>query len=98
MDDTEFMTAGLCAQTDPEAFSPDKGEPALAALAICRRCPVQTECLDYAQGHDERYGIWGGTTARDANASAAGNTDPPCPNNARDAKRTTRPPPGRECL
>ena len=31
-----------------------------AAKAICARCPVRLDCLDYALEHDERFGIWGG--------------------------------------
>ena len=32
------------------------------AKAICRTCPVNTECLDFAIGGRELHGIWGGTT------------------------------------
>ena len=32
------------------------------AKAICRICPVNTECLDFAIGGRELHGIWGGTT------------------------------------
>jgi WhiB family redox-sensing transcriptional regulator len=32
------------------------------AKAICRRCPVQAECLDWAYTTDEKEGIWGGLT------------------------------------
>jgi hypothetical protein len=63
MSTPEFMTDGLCAQTDPDTFHPDKGQPAATALMICRGCPVRAECLEYALAHDERFGIWGGTTA-----------------------------------
>jgi WhiB family redox-sensing transcriptional regulator len=57
------MSQGLCAQTDPDAFYPEDGAPATSAKAVCRRCPVQTQCLDYALTHDERHGVWGGTSA-----------------------------------
>jgi len=30
------------------------------AKAICRGCPVQRDCLDYAVGVGEMHGIWGG--------------------------------------
>ena len=33
------------------------------AVAVCRRCPVRQECLDYALTYRERYGVWGGKTA-----------------------------------
>ena len=32
------------------------------AKAICRRCPVQAGCLDYALQIDDRFGIYGGLT------------------------------------
>ena len=58
----DWRLAALCAQADPEAFFPEKGESSRAALAICLRCPVRRECLAFALEHDERYGVWGGTT------------------------------------
>ncbi|MET9339301.1 WhiB family transcriptional regulator [Nonomuraea sp. NPDC003804] len=72
MDDLEtlaaaetWMAGGLCSQTDPEVFFPEKGQPARPAKQICRRCSVRTECLDYAIEHNELFGIWGGTSERD---------------------------------
>jgi WhiB family redox-sensing transcriptional regulator len=32
------------------------------AKAVCRRCPVQIQCLEYALRTDRRDGIWGGMT------------------------------------
>jgi WhiB family transcriptional regulator, redox-sensing transcriptional regulator len=55
----------LCAQTDPEAFFPDKGESPAAAKAVCRACPVTAECLAWALEHDERFGVWGGLSERE---------------------------------
>lgn len=50
----------LCAQTDPEAFFPEKGGSTREAKRICESCEVRRECLEYALEHDERFGIWGG--------------------------------------
>ena len=55
----------LCAQTDPEAFFPEKGGSTREAKRICNRCPVRTDCLEYALSHDERFGIWGGLSERE---------------------------------
>ncbi|AZZ39020.1 WhiB family transcriptional regulator [Acidipropionibacterium jensenii] len=60
-DGTEsWQERGLCAQTDPEAFFPEKGGSTREAKRICEHCEVQAECLEYALRNDERFGIWGG--------------------------------------
>jgi hypothetical protein len=56
-----------CAETDPELFFPPKGDPATAARAICRRCPVREDCLAYALDAGEEYGIWGGLDPAERN-------------------------------
>lgn len=61
----EWQEQALCAQTDPEEFFPEKGGPTALAKKICGRCPVATECLDFALTHDEQYGIWGGRSPRE---------------------------------
>jgi len=61
----EWMTDGLCAQTDPDAFFPEKGGSTREAKAVCRRCAVSAECLAYALAHDARFGVWGGASERD---------------------------------
>ena len=38
----------------------DREARELRAKAICRQCPVSSECLDYAMGVGEMHGIWGG--------------------------------------
>ncbi len=55
----------LCAQTDPEAFFPEKGGSTREAKKVCRTCDVRAECLEYALEHDERFGIWGGLSERE---------------------------------
>ncbi len=55
----------LCAQTDPEAFFPEKGGSTREAKRVCHACIVRAECLDYALAHDERFGIWGGLSERE---------------------------------
>lgn len=61
---TAWMAEGLCAQTDPDAFFPGKGGSWREAKAVCAACPVLAECRDYSLEHDERFGIWGGTSPR----------------------------------
>ena len=59
-DETAWMADGLCAQTDPDAFFPDRGESPRLAKSVCAACPVQAECAAYALEHGERFGVWGG--------------------------------------
>ncbi len=60
-----WQERALCAQTDPEAFFPEKGGSTREAKRICMGCEVRDECLDYALAHDERFGIWGGLSERE---------------------------------
>jgi WhiB family redox-sensing transcriptional regulator len=49
----------LCAEIGGDLWFPEKGEPTREAKAVCRSCPVQAECLEYAMENGERFGIWG---------------------------------------
>ena len=60
-----WQERALCAQTDPEAFFPEKGGSTREAKRICVGCEVKQECLEYALAHDERFGIWGGLSERE---------------------------------
>ena len=63
--DRGFLEDALCAQTDPEAFFPEKGGSTREAKRVCQSCDVRAECLEYALAHDERFGIWGGLSERE---------------------------------
>jgi len=58
--DLDWQDHGLCKQSDPEAFFPEKGGSTKQAKAVCKRCPITDECLRWALDNRERYGIWGG--------------------------------------
>ena len=60
-----WQEQALCAQTDPEAFFPEKGGSTREAKRICQACAVRDECLEYALLNDERFGIWGGLSERE---------------------------------
>jgi WhiB family redox-sensing transcriptional regulator len=56
-----------CSTADPDLFFPISGAgPAvkqmIRAKAICARCQIQRECLDYALDAGSIQGVWGGTT------------------------------------
>lgn len=77
--DVTWMEAGLCAQTDPESFFPEKGGSTREAKRVCRTCTVAAECLDWALDNDERFGIWGGLSERERRAlKRALNAQPTC--------------------
>ena len=63
-DPTRWQDAAACQGLDTELFFPQRGELAATALATCRRCPVQPECLEHALTLPERFGVWGGTSER----------------------------------
>ncbi|WP_449372127.1 WhiB family transcriptional regulator [Arthrobacter psychrolactophilus] len=60
-----WQTDALCAQTDPEAFFPEKGGSTRDAKKVCAACNVKAQCLEYALANDERFGIWGGLSERE---------------------------------
>jgi len=60
-----WQDRALCAQTDPEAFFPEKGGSTREAKKVCAGCEVRAECLEYALANDERFGIWGGLSERE---------------------------------
>ena len=55
----------LCAETDPEAFFPEKGGSTREAKRVGTGCDVRAECLEFALANDERFGIWGGLSERE---------------------------------
>ena len=60
-----WQERALCAQTDPEAFFPEKGGSTREAKKVCLTCEVRTDCLESALMNDERFGIWGGLSERE---------------------------------
>lgn len=60
-----WQADALCAQTDPEAFFPEKGGSTRDAKKVCGACTVREQCLEYALANDERFGIWGGMSERE---------------------------------
>ncbi|MEV6741795.1 WhiB family transcriptional regulator [Streptomyces sp. NPDC051104] len=62
-----------CRHEDPDLFFPiGTTGPALLqtqrAKAVCRRCPVQEECLQWALETDQAIGVWGGTSETERRA------------------------------
>lgn len=55
-----------CRGYPTEMFFPERGDNAaiLEAKALCARCPVRDDCLEFAVVSGERQGVWGGKTDR----------------------------------
>jgi WhiB family transcriptional regulator, redox-sensing transcriptional regulator len=58
--DLAWRDQALCAQSDPDAWFPEKGGSTRVPKMICRGCPVKAECLEFALETDQRWGVWGG--------------------------------------
>jgi WhiB family redox-sensing transcriptional regulator len=62
-----WRSEALCRDTDPELFFPigTTGAALLQieqARSVCRQCPAQAECLEFALTTNQDSGIWGGTS------------------------------------
>ncbi|WP_282797368.1 WhiB family transcriptional regulator [Streptomyces sp. CC224B] len=63
----------VCREEDPELFFPigTTGPAPLQieeAKAVCRRCPVMEQCLQWALEHGEDAGVWGGLSEAERRA------------------------------
>ena len=54
-----------CLGVDPNLFYPERGVSTSEAKAVCQRCQVKEECLEYAVQNGEKFGIWGGMSERE---------------------------------
>jgi hypothetical protein len=61
----QWQSDAMCAQTDPEAFFPEKGGSTRKAKIVCLGCEAIQQCLVYALQNQEDFGIWGGHSERE---------------------------------
>ena len=69
----EWVHRALCKDEDPELFFPigNTGPAASqidAAKAVCTRCPVRLECLEWAMRTVQDAGVWGGLSEEERRA------------------------------
>ena len=62
-----WWRSAACRSADPDLFFPVSAsgrslEQVERAKAVCRRCIVRRQCLQYAVNTEEPHGIWGGMT------------------------------------
>ncbi|WP_313673314.1 WhiB family transcriptional regulator [Mycolicibacterium sp.] len=63
-----WRARAACAGRSPNLWFPEGAGNSAAtqeAVAICRSCPVRTQCAEYALAQPENFGIWGGLTQDD---------------------------------
>ena len=63
----EWRREAACKDLDTDLFFPvgvtGPAIPHLArAKAVCRTCPVRSECLDFAITTNQEFGVWGGAS------------------------------------
>jgi WhiB family transcriptional regulator, redox-sensing transcriptional regulator len=63
----DWRSESACLAADPDLFFPVSATAASApqvarAKAVCARCPVCTQCLNFALDNPDMQGIWGGHT------------------------------------
>jgi WhiB family redox-sensing transcriptional regulator len=68
-----WIDLAACRDVDPEIFFPISTTGAALgqiheAQAICARCPVAADCLDWALRIGQDNGVWGGTTPEERRA------------------------------
>lgn len=63
----DWQRWAACRGADAELFFPPRRGSAVAAKAICARCPVAAECADYALAFppERLAGVWGGLAMGD---------------------------------
>lgn len=74
--ENDWRADAACKGIDPELFfssedlpnKQDRLEREGAAKAVCARCAVRPDCLEYAIAAGERYGIWGGLNPQERRA------------------------------
>ena len=72
----EWQYSGACQNADPTLFFHPEGERGPArhrrdtqAVAVCAQCPVIERCRQHAFSVREPFGVWGGLTEHDREAT-----------------------------
>ena len=56
-----WVDKALCAEVCADEWFPEpEATSTSTARAICARCEVRLDCLNYALDNNEPYGVWGG--------------------------------------
>ena len=58
--DRGWTERAACANFHTNRFFPSESESSAEAVAVCRQCPVQSDCLQYALKHGIKDGYRAG--------------------------------------
>jgi WhiB family redox-sensing transcriptional regulator len=63
----DWRVNAACRDTDPDLFFPIGStgsaiEQIDAAKRVCRQCPAQAACLEFALATNQEAGVWGGSS------------------------------------
>lgn len=61
----EWRKAARCRKAPLSVFFPTRGDDVGQAKAICRGCPVLTDCHAYAMNYPDLHGVWAGLSERE---------------------------------
>jgi len=69
----DWVHRARCRDEDPELFFPigttgPAASQIVAAKAICMRCEVRMECLEWAMATGQDAGVWGGLSEEERRA------------------------------
>jgi WhiB family redox-sensing transcriptional regulator len=75
----EWQAEAACRGMKSSMFFSPAGERGSArkrrearAIAVCRSCPVQSDCRSFAENSRQAYGVWGGATERQRRGAHSG--------------------------
>lgn len=66
----DWRKFAACRRAEPELFFPvsaagQSTAETERAKAVCARCPVRRECLQFALATRQAYGVWGGMSEQE---------------------------------
>lgn len=72
-DEEDWRYQAACAGVDTDLFfpvgvGPEARAQTAQAKAMCARCPVRADCLEFALDTDQQFGVWGGLAEEEREA------------------------------
>jgi WhiB family redox-sensing transcriptional regulator len=62
----DWRRLAACRGTDrPDLFFPMRPAGVRKAKAVCARCPVKDQCLQWAMDSRQNFGVWGGKSEKE---------------------------------